>query len=54
MSVWILVIAMIHGEVTYGYKFLERSNCQKVGKDIVSISKKWQYSCTRKYIKIKN
>lgn len=47
MKVWILKIVMIHGITEYGYKFLEKSNCDKVGRDLTkNINAKYQ--CTRK------
>lgn len=54
MNVWILVVNMVFNTHTYTYNFLEKNNCQKVGKSIVSYSKKWHYYCKSKYVKIKN
>jgi hypothetical protein len=48
MTVWILVISMAHGSTTYGYKFLEKANCEKVGKDITKNFKHSQFSCKKK------
>lgn len=47
MIVWILTITMIHGRVEYGYKFLEKKNCEKVGIDITKKIKA-SYNCKRK------
>jgi hypothetical protein len=48
MTYWILTIVMTHGSTVYGYKFVEKSNCEKIGKELTSISKKWLYNCKRK------
>lgn len=43
---WALTIMMIHGSVTYGYKFLEKVNCEKVGKELTQ-GLKAKYKCRR-------
>lgn len=48
MILWILTIATINGQTTYGYKFLEKANCEKVGQHFTSIFKKTAYSCKMK------
>jgi hypothetical protein len=53
MKLWILVISMAHGDITYGYKFLERVNCERIGKSIVGNSKQMNYTCKLKYFKVK-
>jgi len=45
---WILTIAMTHGSTEYGYKFLERVNCEKVGKEL-ALSVKAKHSCKKKF-----
>jgi len=34
MIFWILIIITTSGKTEYGYKFVEKSNCEKVGRDI--------------------
>lgn len=48
MKLWILTIAMIHGQTTYSYKFLEKKNCEKVGRKMVKLLKQGQFSCKLK------
>lgn len=48
MKLWVLTIAMIHGSTTYGYKFVKKSNCEKIGKEYTKIIKKSMYKCTLK------
>ena len=53
MSLWILVIYLVNGSIEQG-KFLNKSNCHKVGKQIVGHSKYMKYKCTLKRFKAKN
>lgn len=46
MTYWVLKIIMMHGYTTYPYKFLEKENCKKVGKDLTSYVKKSYYTCS--------
>jgi hypothetical protein len=50
MNVWILVISMVHGSTTYGYKFLEKANCEKVGKELTKPLKRAYFKCKLKNI----
>jgi hypothetical protein len=43
---WILTITMIHGEVKYGYKFINKSNCEKIGKYYSNTIKYSTYKCS--------
>lgn len=52
MKLWVLTILMVHGSVEHG-KFIDKSNCEKVGKDIVRDSKHMKFSCKLKTFKIK-
>ena len=52
MKLWILTIYMINGSVEHG-KFLEKANCEKVGKQLVGNSKQMTYSCKLKRVKVK-
>jgi hypothetical protein len=45
---WILTIAMTHGSTEYGYKFLGRGSCEKVGKELAS-SVRGKHSCKKKF-----
>lgn len=55
IKLWILTIAMVHGSIEYGYKFVFKENCEKVGKQYVFISKqKVMPSCKLKTFKIKD
>lgn len=54
MKLWILIIATSHGQTIYGYKFIEKLNCEKTGKQIVSLIKKGTFFCKRKYFDTKN
>jgi hypothetical protein len=36
---------MLNGKTTYGYKFIKKTNCEKVGKDLVKVFKKSYYKC---------
>jgi len=45
MIYWVLKITMIHGFTNYPYKFLEKENCLKVGKELTSYVKGSYYSC---------
>lgn len=48
MIFWILTITMIHGQVEYGYKFTQKSNCEKVGKDILKTIRQGTFKCKPK------
>ena len=52
MKVWILTVQILSSSIEYGYKFLEKSNCQKVGRQLVGHSKQMEYSCRLKKVKI--
>jgi hypothetical protein len=52
MKLWVLVIQLIHGSVEHG-KFLNKENCDKVGKQIVGNLKQMKYTCKSKYFKVK-
>jgi len=49
MKLWVLIISMIHGSTTYGYKFVEKKNCEDVGKNLVKIIKQGTFSCKMKH-----
>jgi hypothetical protein len=51
-TLWVLTILMINGTVEHG-KFIEKSNCEKVGKQIVGNSKSMKYVCKRKKFNMK-
>lgn len=48
MIVYILTISMVYGSTTYGYKFIEKANCEKVGKDLTKSLKYSQFTCKKK------
>lgn len=48
MIIWILTITMTHGQVEYGYKFTQKSNCEKVGKDLVKMIRQGFFKCKPK------
>jgi hypothetical protein len=48
MKLFILTITMIHGSTTYGYKFVEKKNCEDVGKSIIKLIKQGTFSCKMK------
>ena len=48
MILWTLIISMTHGSTIYGYKFVEKSNCEKVGQDITKNFKNSQFTCKKK------
>jgi hypothetical protein len=50
MKLWILTVYMMTGQTTYGYKFVEKANCEKVGKDLAKIIKQGYYKCKLKSI----
>jgi hypothetical protein len=52
MKLWILTISMMYGQTTYGYKFLKKENCQKIGEQITSNFKKSNYSCKLKFFPV--
>ena len=31
--------------IKYGYKFIQKQNCVKIGKELSSIKKNWSYKC---------
>lgn len=51
ITVFILTIHMNSLTATYGYKFLNRKNCDKIGRELSVIKKKWKYSCVPKKVK---
>lgn len=51
MSLWVLVVYLVNGSVEHG-KFLDKKNCHKVGKQLVSDSKYMKYKCTLKRFKM--
>lgn len=46
LTLFVLTIIMTHGSTELGYKFLERENCHKVGKEL-SRAVKGSYKCKR-------
>ncbi len=48
MKLWILTIYMMTGQTTYGYKFVEKANCEKVGKDLLKLVKTGYFKCKPK------
>jgi hypothetical protein len=50
MKLWILTIYMMTGQTTYGYKFVEKANCEKVGKDLLKLVKTGYFKCKPKNI----
>ena len=48
MKLWVLIIFMIRGQTEYGYKFVEKKNCDKIGKEIVKTLKRGTYKCKLK------
>ena len=52
MSLWVWVIYLVNGSVEQG-KFLNKTNCHKVGKELVGHSKYMKYKCTLKRFKVK-
>jgi hypothetical protein len=52
IKMWLLIIHMVNGTTTHGY-FMEKSNCQKVGKSIVKDIKSFKYECRLKRVKLK-
>ena len=50
MKLWILTVYMMTGQTIYGYKFVEKVNCEKVGKDLVKLVKSGHYKCKLKSI----
>jgi hypothetical protein len=49
MKFWILSIIMISGKTEYGYKFVEKTTCEKIGKQLVKLVKKGTFVCRIKY-----
>ena len=45
MKFWILTIYILNANIEYGYKFIEKVNCEKIAKVIVGKSKQMKYSC---------
>lgn len=54
MKLWILIIATSHGQTIFGYKFLDKANCDKVGRQIISVVKKGAFFCKRKHFDTKS
>ena len=52
MKLRVLTILMINGQVEHG-KFIEKSNCEKVGKLIIGNNKSMKYVCKLKKFKMK-
>lgn len=52
MKLWVLTIVMIHGKTIYGYKFLKKENCHRIGKELTSVFKKSTYTCKEKQFPI--
>lgn len=52
MKVWILTFQIMSSKVVYGYKFIQKTNCEKVGKDLSQKYKKTTYKCELKKVKI--
>jgi hypothetical protein len=52
IKLWVLTVLMVHGQVEHG-KFIEKSNCEKLGKEIVGHSKSMKYVCKLKKFKMK-
>ena len=50
MKFWVLVIYMMTGQTEYGYKFMEKKNCEKIGKNITSTIKKTSFKCKERSI----
>jgi hypothetical protein len=48
MKFWVLIIVAMNGQTTYGYKFVKKYNCEKVGKYITKFFKKTQFKCKLK------
>jgi hypothetical protein len=48
MKLWILTVYMTTGQTTYGYKFVEKTNCEKIGTNIMKIVKHSYYKCKAK------
>lgn len=46
LTLFILTIIMTHGSTELGYKFLEKENCHKIGKQL-SATVKGAYKCKR-------
>jgi hypothetical protein len=43
---YILTVNMLHGSITHGYHFVEKANCEKVGKNYAKVVKS-TYSCKK-------
>lgn len=52
MNLWALTIFLLGSPVNHG-KFLEKSNCEKVGKQLVGNSRQMRYTCKLKFFKVK-
>lgn len=48
MKFWFLTILMLRGSTEYPYKFVEKKNCEKIGKDLVKIVKNARFKCEAK------
>jgi len=51
-TMWLLIIHMVNGNVTHGH-FIDKANCELVGKSIVGKSKNLKYECRVKRVKLK-
>jgi hypothetical protein len=52
MIFWILTVQILNSNVEYGYKFIYKTNCEKIGKEIAGKSKQMKYSCKTRKIKL--
>lgn len=48
MILWILTITMLRGSTVYGYKFVDKTNCEKIGKDLTKSLKYSNFTCKKK------
>jgi len=39
--------------VLYPYKFIDKNNCDKIGRELSSIKKQWSYKCSEKILPLK-
>jgi hypothetical protein len=46
LTYYVLTVMMVHGSVTHGYHFINKANCDKVGKSYAKIVK-GTYQCKR-------
>lgn len=52
MIFWVLTVGMLHGSVEHGYKFVEKNNCENVGKFYLKLLRHGSYKCKKKNIKL--